>query len=39
MTTTINKEQKYPNVPNLRFPEFEGEWRRTSRIFKSVIFQ
>ena len=26
MTTTINKEQKNPNVPNLRFPEFEGEW-------------
>ena len=30
MTTTINKEQKNPNVPNLRFPEFEGEWKRTS---------
>ena len=28
MTTTINKEQKNPNVPNLRFPEFEGEWKR-----------
>ena len=27
MTTTINKEQKNPNVPNLRFPEFEGEWQ------------
>ena len=26
MTTTINKEQKNPNVPNLRFPEFSGEW-------------
>ena len=30
MTTTINKEQKNPNVPNLRFPEFEGEWKRHS---------
>ena len=27
MTTTIIKEQKNPNVPNLRFPEFEGEWQ------------
>ena len=27
MTTTINKEQKNPNVPNLRFPEFSGEWQ------------
>ena len=27
MTTTINKKQKNPNVPNLRFPEFEGEWQ------------
>ena len=26
MTTTINKKQKNPNVPNLRFPEFSGEW-------------
>ena len=30
MTTTINKEQKNPNVPNLRFPEFEEEWKRHS---------
>ena len=30
MTTTINKEQKNPNVPNLRFPEFEGEWHTKS---------
>ena len=30
MTTTINKEQQNPNVPNLRFPEFEGEWKRHS---------
>ena len=30
MTTTINKEQKNPNVPNLRFPEFEGEWQTKS---------
>ena len=26
MTTTTNKEQKKLNVPNLRFPEFQGEW-------------
>ena len=26
MTTTINNEQKKLNVPNLRFPEFQGEW-------------
>ena len=26
MTTTINNEHKKLNVPNLRFPEFEGEW-------------
>lgn len=26
MTTTIDNEQKIFNVPNLRFPEFEGEW-------------
>ena len=26
MTTTINNEHKKINVPNLRFPEFEGEW-------------
>ena len=30
MTTTIDNEQKTLNVPNLRFPEFEGEWKRTS---------
>ena len=28
MTTTINNEQKKLNVPNLRFPEFQGEWVR-----------
>ena len=27
MTTTINNEQKKLNVPNLRFPEFQGEWK------------
>ena len=27
MTTTIDNEQKTLNVPNLRFPEFEGEWQ------------
>ena len=26
MTTTIDNEHKTFNVPNLRFPEFEGEW-------------
>ena len=26
MTTTKDNEQKTLNVPNLRFPEFEGEW-------------
>ena len=26
MTTTIDNEQKTLNVPNLRFPEFQGEW-------------
>ena len=26
MTTTINNEPKKLNVPNLRFPEFKGEW-------------
>lgn len=28
MTTTIDNEQKTLNVPNLRFPEFEGEWEK-----------
>ena len=27
MTTTIDNEQKTLNVPNLRFPEFQGEWK------------
>ena len=27
MTTTTNNEQKKLNVPNLRFPEFQGEWK------------
>ena len=35
MTITINNKNKKPNVPNLRFPEFQGEWKRT--IFKNVI--
>ena len=30
MTTTINNEHKKLNVPNLRFPEFEGEWSVTT---------
>ena len=28
MTTTIDNEQKTLKVPNLRFPEFEGEWEK-----------
>ena len=28
MTTTIDNERKIFNVPNLRFPEFEGEWEK-----------
>lgn len=28
MTTTINNEDKKLNVPNLRFPEFLGEWEK-----------
>ena len=27
MTTTINNEHKKLNVPNLRFPDFRGEWK------------
>ena len=27
MTTTKNNEHKKLNVPNLRFPEFQGEWK------------
>lgn len=30
MTTTINNENKKLNVPNLRFPEFQGEWEKTT---------
>ena len=30
MTTTINNEHKKLNVPNLRFPEFEGEWEEST---------
>ena len=30
MTTTINNKHKKLNVPNLRFPEFQGEWSVTS---------
>lgn len=29
MTTTTNNEQKKLNVPNLRFPEFQGEWEKS----------
>ena len=34
MTMTINNEHKKLNVPNLRFPEFQGEWeeKRVSEI-------
>ena len=28
MTTTKNNEHKELNVPNLRFPEFQGEWEK-----------
>ena len=28
MTTTINNEHNKLNVPNLRFPEFQGEWEK-----------
>ena len=30
MTMTINNENKKLNVPNLRFPEFQGEWEESS---------
>lgn len=29
MTMTTNKNHNSPNVPNLRFPEFQGEWKKT----------
>lgn len=29
MTITINNKNKKPNVPNLRFKEFQGEWEKT----------
>ena len=28
MTTTINNEHNKHNAPNLRFPEFQGEWEK-----------
>ena len=30
MTTIINNENKKLNVPNLRFPEFQGEWEEST---------
>ena len=30
MTTTVNNEHKKLNVPNLRFPEFQGEWKEST---------
>ena len=30
MTTKINNEHKKLNVPNLRFPEFQGEWEEST---------
>ena len=30
MTTTKNNEHNKLNVPNLRFPEFQGEWKKTT---------
>ena len=29
MTTTINNKHNKLNVPNLRFPEFQGEWEKS----------
>ena len=29
MTTTVNNEHENIKVPNLRFPEFQGEWKKT----------
>ena len=30
MITTINNKHNKLNVPNLRFPEFKGEWKKTT---------
>ena len=30
MTITINNKNKKTNVPNLRFPEFQGEWEEST---------
>jgi type I restriction enzyme S subunit len=30
MKTAMNNDKKIPNVPNLRFPEFTGEWKDTT---------
>ena len=30
MTITINNKNKKPNVPNLRFKEFQGEWKEST---------
>jgi hypothetical protein len=35
MAMAENKEKKVLNVPNLRFPEFEGEWKKCR--FKDVV--
>ena len=47
MTTTVNNEHKNIKVPNLRFPEFQGEWEKctledvinfsTTRVNSSVL--
>ena len=37
MTTIINNENKKLNVPNLRFPEFQGEWEK-STLDKVCVF-
>ena len=37
MTTTKNNEHKKLNVPNLRFPEFKGEWEK-KRLEECVDF-
>ena len=37
MTTTTNNEHKKLNVPNLRFPEFQGEWEKNKLCDVSTI--
>ena len=37
MTTTKNNEHKKLNVPNLRFPEFQGEWEKSKHPMQAVL--